>query len=764
MHNKKQKEFDEAKDVFNEVRAEVDSYHDYNENEDRIAEPMSDSQIVSYINDEISRGVGGEDNTDYNNIALAYDYYLGRLPGISKQAARDPKASRFISMDVMDTIEATVAEIMPTFMTKDLAFYEPENDRDEDQAKAESDLVNYMFFEECDGYTVLQTALRDALLNRNCSAKVFWDIRNEVQYEAYENVNVLALFELLQPTTEGEIVEIIEQEAEGEEYDSEHDSSHDTEYADEGEHASKDENAEDDTVVEIDPSVTYTIRLKRTRRIEKPVVEGVAPEQIIVTAGHLKPTLYDVRFVAHEMIETQSSLIAQGFDPKVVSQLEDYNTATNIEAQARSRVPEENNYYSTDDSTRYIRIYECYVMLDVDGDGIAERRKIVFSQDILLSNDPWDGVAIVGGVTTAISHKYLGVSLFDRIKDIQDSKTPVLRSIINGTQLASNPRIGVVTGEVNIDDLLTSRTGGTIRVTNPNSMFDAPKAEVPQSSYTFLDMMDNLRRERGGSAVDTSATAQKIQSDTAHAFERTMASMELSNALLARTFAETLVKGIFTQFHQVIRENYKGELKAKISGKWITSVPEDWKTRTAVTISIGASNAERARLAAAMEKIISLQATLAQSGSVMFDEGKSYKAIINAISLSGIKNPETYFVDPNSEEGQQKSEQNDQQQQEMSAKEDELQAAMAKAQTDMAQAEMAKGQAALTSQQVTFENNQLKAELDELKTMMKSNDAAQQLELKRDQMHVDEALRLTQMEIQANKDVSAQNKENKTEE
>ncbi len=761
MHNKKKdEEFDEAKALFEE---EGTSQHDEEyqmDGDSEEAKPMSDDEIVSFLNQEIAKGIGGEDNYDYNNISLAWDYYRGRLPGLSKQQSRDPQTSRFVSMDVMDTLEATVAEIMPTFMTGEIAFFEPEASEDEKGAKAESDLVNYVFFDENDGFSLLQTALRDALLNRNCSAKVWWDDRQEVQYETYENVDPLSLLEILQPTQPDEEVEIVEQELEGE-------------Y--QGEEVGSVEMEEEGTIdIEGDmpheggdPTQayeTYTIRIKRTRRVQKPLIDTIAPENIIVTAGQETPTLYDTIFVAHENIETESSLIEQGFDPALVRSLQDYNTSTTIEAQSRTRVPEENNYYSSDRSVRYIQVYECYVLLDIDGDGIAERRKIVYSQDQLLSNDPWDGVSIIGGVVTPTPHTYLGVSLFERIKDIQDAKTPVLRSIINGTQLSSNPRIGVVTGEVNIDDLLTSRTGGTVRADSATSIFEVPRAEVPESSYRFIDLMDNLRKERGGSAVGTATQAQQVQGDTAHAFERTMSAMELTNALLARTFAETFIKGIFLQLHQILRENFTGELTARIGGKWVRSYPRDWKVRNNITISIGASNAERQRQVNVMEKVIQLQGTLADKGSLLVDPPRVYKAITTAIMLSGIKNPETYFVDPTSEEGMKKAEGQSQQQQEEKQKEDMMNAAIAKAQNDMAQAELIKGQAALSGAQMRAENDRLKNEIGGLKTALDDKNKNEDRVFDYDELHTNTALKMTELELQYKKDASDQQEENLNEE
>ena len=93
---------------------------------------MTDDELVSICMEEISRGIGGGlDAENDNDISLPLDYYLGRLPGITKKTAKDKNASRYVSMDVMDGIEATVAEIMPTFTSDELAFFIPSGDKND---------------------------------------------------------------------------------------------------------------------------------------------------------------------------------------------------------------------------------------------------------------------------------------------------------------------------------------------------------------------------------------------------------------------------------------------------------------------------------------------------------------------------------------------------------------------------------------------------------------------------------------------------------
>ncbi len=173
---------------------------------------MTDTELVGICMAEIATSTGGKNlGKDTSRVDRALDYYFGRAPSLSPRKAKDPNASRFVSQDVMDGIEATVAEIMPSFAAEELGFYTPDDERDEEQAEKESAVVNYLFMEAWDGYTILQTALRDALLHRNCTGKAFWEEKITVEYEDFENVPEMALPQLLQPSQPDEEVEIVEQ-------------------------------------------------------------------------------------------------------------------------------------------------------------------------------------------------------------------------------------------------------------------------------------------------------------------------------------------------------------------------------------------------------------------------------------------------------------------------------------------------------------------------------------------------------------------------
>jgi len=715
---------------------------------------MSDSELVGYCMEEVANAAGGGlDSGNEAEVSLPLDYYLGRRPGITKRAAKDPNSSRFVSMDMMDVVEATVSEIMPSFTTDEIAVYPPSGEGDEDQAALETTLVNYLFYEEYDGWILLQELTKDALINRNCAAKVFWDERAVVDYEEWKDMPAMGLHQALQPTEEEQQVEVLEQQVTGEQ-------------------AAQPQSQQEMMLVqsgmmEQPREELFTVKVKRTTIKGKPKIESVAPEEIIVGGDHNSPYLYDSRFCGHEMITTVSSLIEQGYDPDIVENLPEYNA--NIESLSRSRGSEEFDYSSSHKSTKLVRIWELYPLIDFDGDGIAERRLVVIAEgNELLKNEPLTNPLIVGGVAMLMPHKYKGISMFDRVKQIQDAKTPMFRSIIDGTQLAANPRIGVVNGRANIDDVMRSRTGGIVRLKDANALVNVPNPEVPASAFTLIEMLNGQRSEAGGGAVSRTNDVQKsVGQGGDHSMERIMSSMELSNAVIARSLGETVIRGIFIQLHDIIRTQEKGEIAARIGGKWVKSMPSSWKPRTNVSVQIGSSNAERARRAGAMKEVIAAQAQLAAAGSVMYSEEKAYKAITDSIKLSGIKSPELYIVDPTSDEGKAAGQQKQQQDQEKKQQDLQMQIKMAEAQMTLAKAEQMKGQAALQSQQVKAENDRLTQELKRMEAIIKAGDMADSTKFDYDELYENSrikvaelSLELTDLEQQYNKDLNAQVQQN----
>jgi hypothetical protein len=60
--------------------------------------------------------------------------------------------------------------------------------------------------------------------------------------------------------------------------------------------------------------------------------------------------------------------------------------------------------------------------------------------------------------------RFFGLSFYDLLADVQQMSTTIMRQTLDNMYLQNAARTVVVDGQANLDDLLTSRPGGIIRV------------------------------------------------------------------------------------------------------------------------------------------------------------------------------------------------------------------------------------------------------------------------------------------------------------
>lgn len=721
---------------------------------EEIPQQMSDDELVAIVNARLANAHNGEGNE--LDVKTPLDYYYGRAPALEN--CKDPKASDIVSMDLHDAVEATVAEIMPAFGGGDIAQFEAETMEEEKQVKAEADICNYLLMERYNGMEVLTAGLKDCLLHRNAYAKVYWDTRKEVGYETWEQVSQEQIAQLMQPRVEGEVVEIASHEEVPPPIEIQQ------------QYQQLQEQYQQSVVqaqmIGMPPQVQppepppgyFTVSLKRITIKSGPVVLSVPPEDALIDPSLQCVDLDKSIFTAHRNYVMRSDLIAQGYDESIVEDLPGYS-GKQITSSSRAGVEYSGSGASNNDATDYIEVYECYLNVDRDKDGIAELRRVIVSNDVLLDDEPWDATDMVAGAICTMPHQHHGVSMYDLQKPIQDAKTDLLRSTVDGAALASRQRIEA-TNDVNLDDLLTSTRGGIVRSKRIGSVAQLPNPEIPPSVYSTLEMMDKLRRERGGAAVDSSAQTMHIGGDSAHGIERVMSNIELTNAQVAKTFGETFVRGLFLRLHSLIRKYHRGEISAKIGGQWVSSSPSHWPQRDRVSINMGSSQGERLRMAGALQGIQAIQKEMLAQGMTTTTAEKLYESSVDMAEYLGVQHPEQYFVDPASEEGMQLAQQQQEQQQAMQQKQEQqeqFQMQLAQMQTEyqgqVAQAELGKAQAQMAKTQADAHIDRLQQQIDALK-------AGEESRLKQEQMNRDTAMNLLKLEQERQEQLDSEYQQN----
>ena len=247
--------------------------------------------------------------------------------------------------------------------------------------------------------------------------------------------------------------------------------------------------------------------------------------------------LKEARFCAHTCRKTVSDLLSEGYDPDQVENAAD--------GYLHHEIGDYNSPDTSDDSQRLIVITEAYVH-DINEDGIAELCKITYTGentvDEILDIEEVAEMPFVAMSAIPNPHKFVGTSIFDRLKQVQDIKTAVLRSTLDALYQQIN-RIKVVKqGAVNIDDLLVNRPGGIIRATEHNAVTELGGTFFGGEALQLLQYADEQKSARVGVNPNMAGQTNLINQESAHGVERMMSSAEMLVNLCVRNIAETGIR------------------------------------------------------------------------------------------------------------------------------------------------------------------------------------------------------------------------------
>jgi predicted GNAT family acetyltransferase len=413
------------------------------------------------------------------------------------------------------------------------------------------------------GVILFHNWFKDALLQKNGVVKVYWDEQTDVTKEKYQGLNEEELT-LLMADPE---VEVVSQEMTDVELP---------------------EMVDPMTGMPLPPVYSYSVTLKRTKKNGKVIVENVPPEEFLISKK--ARTIADSPFVAHRKLVTRSELVAMGFDKKIIETLPSYSDLTYSEERIarydKGEMPDEQA--SLDYSMQDVEVYECYIKVDFDDDGIAELRKITYAGSEILDNEEVDFVPFCSICPIPMPHKFFGHSMADRTMDLQLIKSTVTRQILDNLYLTNNSRMGVVEGQVNLDDMLTVTAGGIVRIKNPNAIVPLSVPPTASQSFPMLQYLDQVQSKRTGvNDAQQGLDPNILQNTTATAVAAMQSAAAGKVEMIARIFAETGVKDLFEKIlHLVCKYQDKARI-IRLRGKYITIDPREWTNGFDLSINVG---------------------------------------------------------------------------------------------------------------------------------------------------------------------------------
>ena len=573
------------------------------------AAELTAEELLNALREEVDNAAEDGDRADMREDATGF--FFGELPP-PPDDPREIGYADLVSTDVGDAIESVLAEIMPTFASSPVQF-QPLGEQDERAAEIESRVVNHKIM-AAGGYLAFGQAIKSALLHRAGVVKVSWETRKVPHYEVFDRSPIEALIQSLDSGAE---LLSGEQDADG--------------------------------------GVTGMIRgyeIKQTPR-----VDAIPLDEFLICQDAMPGRMQEARFVAQRRLMPRGELVALGFEREIVDELHEFDSSSYSERNRRSE--QYTDHESAHKSTDPVMCIDAYYRIDADGDGIAELRRVITAggtdgHDKLLFDEPVSDSPFAVGLAYLGLFTWDGVSLCDKLREVQTFKTEMLRSLADIFRRASRQRIGVVERDANFDDVQTSVRGGSVRCKTHNGVFPIQEAQLPAGSFDLLAYMDKIRRDKGGGAVDVAAQAQAVSGDTAHGIERTMSAIEQINAMVARNLAETLVKPVYRLMHSLLRAHMQGQVPVPGPSGWQSTEPAAWQPREEMVLSIGMSTAERQRRAAALGQVVQMQQTAMEGGLAgqITDLSQIHRALIDMGRMLDLPNPEQYWISPESEQAQ----------------------------------------------------------------------------------------------------------------
>ena len=600
--------------------------------------PLTDSELSSILHSEISSSLGyiGSDVTSQRQKSL--EYYFGEPFG-NEQEGR----SQVVSTDVSDVIESILPTLLRTFAASDdVVRCDPVTAEDEEVARQASDYLNYVFNKDNDGFVALYTLFKDALIQKNGIAKIYWDTSEKREQETYEKLS------------EDEYIMLIDED--GVEV-KEH-----SEYADQDAITAKQKMMEqtDDPMLmqQIEDAPTPMLHdcvITRTETYGKVKIETIPPEEFLIERR--AKSLQDANFLAHRTTVTRTELVEAGFDEDIVSKLpSDVADKYNEEKIARHRnLDYDFDSNSGEASTDEITIFECYSRIDVEGDGIAKLRKITIAGTggyEILDNELCDSIPFVSLTPIMVPHRFFGRSVSEMTEDLQLIKSTVMRQLLDNMYLTNNNRVAVMDGQVNLDDLLTNRPGGVVRTKGSPGQVMMPMQTqtINQQAFPLLEYLDTVREQRTGITRYSQGMDADSLNKTATGVNVILTQAQMRVELIARIFAETGVKDMFTKIFELVVKHQDKERIIKIRNTFVPFRPMEWRNRCNISINVGLGTGSRDQQLAILNNILQTQLKALElqgtPAGPMVNLRNIYNTLSKIVENAGLKNAGLFFTDP----------------------------------------------------------------------------------------------------------------------
>jgi hypothetical protein len=583
-----------------------------------LAKRLTDEELAALINAQEAQAVSFSQTELATERARALDYYLGKKFGNEIDGR-----SQVVSTDVFEAVEGMLPALLEIFLSSNkLVECEPYGPEDEAEAKQQTEVANHIILKQNNAFLIFNTWFKTALIQKTGIVKTYYDPEyKETRIAQYKGLTDDEMVRMLQ----GQEVEVIERVVREEMF-----------VGPDGQ----------ETPVQVND-----LKLRITTKREKVCIDNIAPENFFISTRQTNLDLTDCEFVSHKEKKTATDLLEMGVEKDFLEGIGDEGNDLDFSEEAIAR-----DIYNTtvgsdaanpDTSLREYWVSDGVMQVDENGDGIAELVHFIKIGNKVWLREETDIIPFSVICPIPLPHQFFGRSIADITADVQYTKSALWRQMLDNLYLTNNPQKAVLEGQVNLDDLLTSRPGGIIRERVPNATRPLETPFVAKESFPMLEYWDTVKETRTGVTRYNQGLDADSLNKTAHGIQSILGQSMKRLEMVARIFAETGVKDLARKVLHCVAKSGMKQFVIKLTNGYVPVDPREWKNQFNVTVNVGLGTGTKDRQLQMLAMLNQSQLELVQLGKgYMVSDQNIYNIKTKIAEAAGFKNPELFFTDP----------------------------------------------------------------------------------------------------------------------
>lgn len=390
-----------------------------------------------------------------------------------------------------------------------------------------------------------------------------------------------------------------------------------------------------------------------------PVIERVPPSEFRFTPD--ASSINDCKFVAHRKIvkgdylkrrerdgvyENVDEALKNAGDTKYTQ----YDTTHNRGLSTRSY-----QLTDADDASKDVELYECYVDVDYNDDGIYEKLIVhtVGDSEVPLKIQVNNFKRVPFFVNCSerdpqvIFNEKAGFA--DVVEQQQDLKTAVIRQMIVNIARCNSPQMAFDQANVDVEALLDNEDLVPTNGMPGNLIYPISTPPMSSATMSLVDYAQNEIEAQTGSTRYNQGLDSESLNKTATGITSIMGQAEKRQKNMARLSAENFFKPIFRFLIQLNQQFGDSEQMIRVGDKNVSISSADVNVDYDLVLNVAqGAGTKEARINYLMVLINQIYPVFAQQGIV--DENSWYVAGKTLLEEMGLTNAEKTLIDPTSEQ------------------------------------------------------------------------------------------------------------------